>query len=351
MKKLIFLSLLILFYTKTQNIYANPNTFAVDNIMVSGELDEDRKNSREKYLNIAFRKAFKNLVINLLRKEDQKKVLSTDLKMIKSLIENYRIIEEKNLEKDYTLELFVTFDKNKTKDFFYKRNIPYSESSNLEIILYPIMISQSELQLFSQNKFFQEWNDNKDFDHINFVLPIENIEDINFIKKNKEILEEIDLSKLINNYEIKNSTILIFRFNKKKLDVFLKTNLNGIKKINKTEFTVENLDNKEVRADLISSLKFFINELWKEEHLVDISAPASLTFTTKLNNPGALQIITSRIDNINFIENYAIEELSKDSVKIKIRYLGKIKNIQESFIKNGFKFQIIQDEWILSLSS
>ena len=87
--------------------------------------------------------------------------------MIKSLIENYRIIEEKNLEKDYTLELFVTFDKNKTKDFFYKRNIPYSESSNLEIILYPIMISQSELQLFSQNKFFQEWNDNKDFDHIN----------------------------------------------------------------------------------------------------------------------------------------------------------------------------------------
>ena len=37
--------------------------------------------------------------------------------MIKSLIENYRIIQEKNLEKEYTLELFVTFDKNKTKDF------------------------------------------------------------------------------------------------------------------------------------------------------------------------------------------------------------------------------------------
>ena len=120
MKKLIFLSLLILFYTKTQNIYANPNTFAVDNIIVSGELDKDFKNNREKYLNIAFRKAFKNLVINLLRKEDQKKVLSTDLKMIKSLIENYRIIQEKNLEKEYTLELFVTFDKTRPKIFFIK---------------------------------------------------------------------------------------------------------------------------------------------------------------------------------------------------------------------------------------
>ena len=67
------------------------------------------------------KKAFKNLVINLLRKEDQKKVLSTDLKMIKSLIENYRILQEKNLDKEYTLELSLTFDKNKTKDFFYKK--------------------------------------------------------------------------------------------------------------------------------------------------------------------------------------------------------------------------------------
>ena len=40
--------------------------FAVDNIIVSGELTGHNKNSREKYLNIGFRKAFKNLVINLI---------------------------------------------------------------------------------------------------------------------------------------------------------------------------------------------------------------------------------------------------------------------------------------------
>ena len=63
MKKVIFLSLIILFSVKTQNISANQNTFAVDNIIVSGELTGHNKNSREKYLNIGFRKAFKNLVI------------------------------------------------------------------------------------------------------------------------------------------------------------------------------------------------------------------------------------------------------------------------------------------------
>ena len=97
MKKFIFLSLIILFSTKTQNISAKQSTFTVDNIIVNGELTGDNNNNREKYLNIGFRKGFKNLVINLLRKEDQKKILSTDLKKIKSLIENYKIIEEKTL--------------------------------------------------------------------------------------------------------------------------------------------------------------------------------------------------------------------------------------------------------------
>jgi len=351
MKKVIFLSLIILFSIKTQNISANKSTFTVDNIEVKGQLSSNNTSDREKYLNVGFKKAFKNLVISLLRKEDQKKILSTELKEIKSLIENYSILEENNSKRDYILKISVIFNKNKTKQFFYNRNIPYSETSDLEIILYPIMILNSDLKVFSENKFFEEWNEDEDFKDINFILPVENIEDINFIKKNVELLEEIDLSKLVNNYEIRNSAILIFRYDEKKLNVFLKTNLNGINKINKVDFTVDNLQNKEVRADLISSLKFYINELWKEENLIDISVPTSLTFTTKLNNPRSIEKITTRLKNINFIQSYSIQELSSVSAKIKIRYLGKIKNIQDSFANSGFNFEIINDEWVLSLKS
>jgi len=352
MKKFVFLSLIILFSTKTQNIFANQNIFTVDNIVVNGELTSDNNNSREKYLNIGFKKAFKNLVINLLRKEDQKKILSTDLKRIKSLIENYRVLEEKILEKkEYMLKLSITFDKNKTTKFFYDKNIPYSESSDLEIILYPITILKSEPQIFSNNKFFEEWNDNEDFESISFILPVENIEDINFIKKNAQVLEEMDLSRLVDNYEIKNSTILILRYDERKLNVFLKTNLSGIKKNNKVEFTVDDLKDKEVRADLIKGLKFYINELWKEENLIDISTPAYLTVIAKLENAETLESITSRLKRINFIESYTINELSKNLAKIKIRYLGKIRNLQESFAKNGFEFEIMHDQWILNLSS
>ncbi|RPG05203.1 MAG: hypothetical protein CBE07_002605 [Pelagibacteraceae bacterium TMED247] len=351
MKKVIFLSLIILFSIKTQNISANENIFTVDNIVVKTEISTQNRENREKYLNIGFKTGFKNLVINLLRKEDQKKILSTDLTKIKSLIENFRVIEERKLEEEYFLKISITFNKNKIKQFFYERNVPYSEISNLEILVYPIMISQNELQVFSQNKFFEEWNLNKDFENINFILPVENIEDIDFIKKNVQVLEEIDLDRLVDNYEIKNSTILILRYDKKKLNVFFKTNLNGIKKARKIEFKVDNLNNAEVRADLIRSIKFYINEVWKEENLVDISLPAHITVFTKIENAGTLKNIRSKLNNINFIESYVIEELSPNSAKIKIKYLGKIKNLQDSFFQNGFKFKIINNEWILSLSS
>ena len=54
MKKLIFLSLIILFLSKTQNIFAKTDTFIVDNIEVTGKINDI--NYRETYLTISFRK-------------------------------------------------------------------------------------------------------------------------------------------------------------------------------------------------------------------------------------------------------------------------------------------------------
>ena len=349
MKKFTFLLLIILFSIKTQNINAEKNTFVVDNIVLTDEIANEKGNTRDKYLNIGFKKGFKNLVINLLIKEDQKKILSTDLKTIKSLVENYRILEETKNNDSYTLKLSLTFNKNKTKQFFYDQNIAYAEISELNTLLYPILINENNLQIFSSNKFFEEWNENKDLENINFILPIENIEDINFIKQNIDVLEEIDLSKLVNNYEIKNNSILILRLNNNKLKVFIKTRLNGVRKNNKIEFNVENINNKEVRKDLIKNLKFYINELWKEENLIDISAPATLTFVTNLDNPETLEKVLSRLKSINFIDSYKVLEFNKSVAKIKIVYLGRLKNIQDSLVKNGFKFEIKNNEWFLTL--
>tara|TARA_B100000029_G_scaffold361183_1_gene354137 strand:+ start:2619 stop:3668 length:1050 start_codon:yes stop_codon:yes gene_type:complete len=348
MKKFIFLSLIILFLNKTQNVSADQNTFIVDNIIVTGEIRDN--NYRENYTSVAFRKGFQKLIENILQIKDQKKILSTDLSTIKSLAANYKIVEEKVLENKYNANITITFKRNLVSDFFYKKGISYSESEKLQTIVYPILILNSELQVFSNNKFFDEWNTDEDFSNIDFVLPVENLDDISFIKKNLPVLEEIDLSQLVDNYEIKNSAILILRYDEKVLNIFLKTNFKNVKKLKKIELNVKNLQDKKVRESVIVSLKSSIHDLWKEQNLIDISVPSYLTINAPIKEPNSLGEIIKRLKTISLITDYYIDELANDSVKIRIKYLGKIKNLQDSFTDNGFIFKILNNEWELTLA-
>ena len=71
MKKLIILSLIILFLDKTQNVLAQNNLFIVDNIEVTGKTSGN--NYRERYLQIAIKKGFQSLIEKFYRKKIKEK--------------------------------------------------------------------------------------------------------------------------------------------------------------------------------------------------------------------------------------------------------------------------------------
>ena len=135
------------------------------------------------------------------------------------------------------------------------------------------------------------------------------------------------------------------------MNVFLKAKLRDSKKVKKIEFELENLENKEVRHDIIRNIKLYINELWKEENLINISVPSYLTINTKIKDSNSLKKIIGNLEKISLIDNYTIEQLNNKSAKIKIKFFGKIKNLQNSFKDNGFEIKILHDEWNLNLSS
>ena len=349
MKKFIILFLIILFFNKTQNVFASTNVFTVDNIEVSGL--NKTTNNREKYLNLAFKKGFSKLVSAIIKKEDQKELLSLELSNIKNFISSYKILEEKNYNNNYSLKINLFFNKRQIEEFLINKNISYSEMKKFDMLIYPIYIVGSELQVISKNKFYAEWNKTNTYDNVNFILPLQNLDDINFINENLSKLEETDISRLVKNYEIKNSTIIILRYNQKKLDVFLKSNLSGIDKFKKIDFKIDNLDNEDVRNDIISSLKSYTIELWKEENLIDISTPSFITLNINSKNTKSLKEIIDKIKKINSIDSFSIENFDNNFVKIKIKFFGKIKNLQNNFIENGFDVQFIDDQWNLKIIS
>ena len=349
MKKLSILILILLFFGKTQNVFTSTALFTVDNIEVNGP--SKSLNNREMYLDLAFKKGFRKLVNAIAKRDDQKNLLTTDLNTIKSFISSYRILEEKINKNNYNLKINLYFNRNLIENFLINKNISYSEMKRFDMLIYPIFIANSELQLITQNKFYQEWNTENIYDNVNFVLPLQNLDDINFIKENLTNLEESDLSKLVENYEIKNSTIIILRFNNKKLNVFLKSNLSGIKKNKQIDFKIDNLDNQNVIDNIISNLKLYTIELWKEENLIDIAVPSYITLNIVSKDKESFKKIIDKIKKINLVDSFSVENFNEESIKIKIKFFGKIKNFQNNLVENGFAIKLIDNQWNLKLNN
>ena len=348
MKKFVILFLIILFFSKTQNVFATNSLFTVDNIEVNGTTKTS--NNRQKYLNLAFKKGFQKLVTAIIKREDQKDLLSIDLRKIKSFVSSYKIVEEKNFNNNYSLKINLYFNRKLFENFLINKNISYSEMKKFDMLVYPIFIKGSELQVISKNKFFEEWNSSSIYDNVNFVLPLQNLDDINFIKENLSKLEETDLSRLVDNYNIRNSTVVILRLNKKKLDVFLKSNLAGVKKNKKIDFKVDNLEDEMVRSDIISNIKLYTVELWKEQNLIDIAAPSYLTLNVKIKNKDSFKKIIDNIKKVNSVDSFFIEGFDVSSAKIKVKFYGKVKSLQNNLVENGFEVQFSNEQWNLKLS-
>ena len=124
MKKIIIFSLIILFFTKTQNVFSSTNAFTVDNIEVTGTITD--QNYKNRQLETAFRKGFEKLISSIVKREDQKELFSTDLKTVKLLLSNYRIVEESTRGNEYKLIVDITFDRNLVSQFLFKKNISYA---------------------------------------------------------------------------------------------------------------------------------------------------------------------------------------------------------------------------------
>ena len=346
MKKIFFFLLLILlFLYKTQNVFAYQDAFTVDKIIIEGKIKQ--KNYKDRYIDIAFRKGFEKLFSNIVKIEDQKKIFSTELAIIKSLIQSYRIVDEKEIDGKYRAENSLSFEEESINQFFKNKGISYSASQSFETLIYPIFIKNSELQVFSGNKFFEEWNMNKEFEGVNFILPVESLDDLVFIKKNKDDLEEISLQSLVDKYEIKNSAILILRYDENNLNVFIKTNFKGSKKLKKIDIFVKNLENKKVREETILKLQSILHDIWKEQNLSAATTPSYLTLNAQFNEPYNLEEVISKIKKISIIKSYNIQELNKNNAKIKIKYLGKIKSLENFLIQSGFRLKIQDNEWNL----
>ena len=348
MKNLIFISFILIILFKTGNVLSDNNIFNVNNI----EISQETSKNKEKLVNTAFKKAFNELINRLLMEEDYKRISNVNLVQIKRLISYYQIVNEnKNSTNNNKIKFNVFFDKDRMHSFFYNQDLLYSDIINTEVILFPLLKKKDQYFIYTKNYFYENWNEETFDNLIQYTLPAENIENIQKINSNKTNIYKLKVADFFKEYEKDNIVFANIEINKNTAEDILSTRIED-KKINKNlsiNKRKENFNEKNFYKKIILEINNIVKDLIKSQNLIDVKTPSFLNVEIQLNKKSDLVEFSNRLNKIDLIDNFYVQELNKDYVMIKIKYLGRINKIISKLKDEKIDLKMIAGQWQLKI--
>ena len=340
-----FLALLNIFFS-TENIQAK--TFLINDIEISTpfEIDFDKN----KIINEGFVKAFDRLVFSIVQTKDQKKLSKTPLSLIKGMIETFSIKEEKFIKEIYHVKLSVSFNKKSIFEILEKQNIFPSLPVKKKVVFLPIIIDddEDEIKIFTENILYKYWNyDVKNFHLINYILPSEDIEDYNFLKKNISNIENIDFSKLANKYNLQDYIISIIFKKNQNIKLLNKTNFNNQKDLKKIEIKKIDFKNQAEVNKLIINLKTMFEDKWKQENQINRSIKLLLDISIKNKNNFRIKEFEQTLLDLDLINDFYIYKFNNKNNFYKVVFNGSRNKFLKIMKTLNYEFKINKKIWVV----
>ena len=348
MKSYKLILFILIIFLKTGNVLSNNSIFNVNNI----KIEKKGKSSNEELANKAIQIGFKKLLDKILVKKDSKKLEKLKFFEIKELVTYYQVFNKEKTNNVEKINFNISFDKEKIHNLFYNKNISYSEITNKELFILPILRKNNKIFIYNQNFFYNNWNEIYENELIEFIIPLESIEIIQNINLNRDNLFNLKIKKIFQEYPDENlAIVLIEDNNSKKEKIYLKTKILG-KNIVKN-ITVERfeLNEREFYEKIITEIKKEIINSVKLQNLIDVRAPSFLNAEFETSKKSSLVELNLRLKKIDSIEKIYIQELNKDTVNLRIKYLGNLdKLIKELEIKK-INLRLTGDQWSIKIIS
>ena len=341
MKLFIKILLTLIVFFKSGNLLSENNLLNVNNIL----LEKKDNISNNQLADLAIQKGFTQLINKILLNQDISKLSSLNLSNIKQLVSFYNI--SNSSKKDNYVNFSITFDKDKIHNLLYKKKISYSDISDKEFFILPILIRNNEIFVFSNNYFYENWNKSKKNNLIEFLLPLENIEIIQNINKSRSNLLDLNLSNLFREYKNKNVALIIIE-EKDSIEkkIYLKARIQN-KKISKSLNFKNNVDYLQSNEKVINQIKKEIINLVKSQNLIDVQTPSFLNVKLNSNDKNNLFLLNSKIKNVDLVESIYVQRFNKNYIDLKIKYFGKLEKIIYQLKKESIQLQLINEEWFI----
>ena len=320
----------------------------IDEIQISEKLENNF--NKDILINKGFKKAFKELMNTLVKSKDLAKTNDTSINEIKSMIETFSIKEEKFIQKTYNLNLGVSFNKRKIFKYLSSKNIFPTQIFREKFLFIPVIIDQfnTDLLVFSNNPIYKNWKkvDKKSF-LIEYILPTEDLEDFNLIKKNYLELENYNFDEIIKKYFLNHSIIVLIFKDDNQIKVLSKINIKDKKVIKSNSFKNIDLNNEESLISLINDLKIIYEDFWKDHNLINSSIKLSLSIKVDNKNFDLTTEFEKTLDKIDLISSYSISRFNQNFIFYEVIFNGTPKNFINIMTNQSYNFDTQNKIWIL----
>ena len=337
---------LIIFFFSTEVVKAK--SFEINDIEIAQPFEINF--NKNKVIDLGFKKAFFELVYSLIKSSDFKKIDNVRLNEIKGMIETFSIKEEKFIDQKYYVNLGVSFNKKKIFKYLEKKNIFPSQILKEQFLFIPIIIDENgnSLSIFSNNPIYINWNKtNKKYQLINYLLPSEDLEDLNLIKEKLDEIETYDFNEITKKYFLKNSIIsLIFRGNNE-MRILTKIYNDKNEIIKNNTFKNINIDDEADLNFLIESLKNLFEDTWKKLNEINTSIKVPIIIKIKnddLKKSNNFELFLNEIDLVN---DYSIQKFDKEFVFYEVLFNGTVQNFINIMKNKKYNLNTQKKVWII----
>jgi len=345
-KLYIFFFYIVLFINIILISISSASTFKIKDLEISEPFDANF--NKEKVVNKAFKEAFVELISMITTSSDQKKIKKTSINEVKSLIDSFTMNKERFINNLYIVNFDVSFNKKNTLKFFEKKNIFPSIPKKKEILLIPVFVDLqlSQVSLFNNNIFYDLWNIKKErFFLLKYILPTEDLEDVNLILKNSEAIEEYDFKKIVKKYNLEDYIIVIIYKNFNELNILSKIQINNYSKIETQNFKDVNIDDDKRLNSILIELKNTYENYWKDINKINTSIKLPLSIFLDSSNHKKILKFESVLDEIDLVFSYKILQFDNKIINYKIIYNGAPNKFINDLKTKGFEIDTENQNW------
>jgi len=337
---------LIIFFFSTEVVKAK--SFEINDIEISQpfEINFDKN----KVIDLGFKKAFFQLVYSLIKSPDFKKIENIRLNEIKSMIETFSIKEEKFIDQKYYVNLGVSFNKKKIFRYLEKKNIFPSRILKEQFLFIPVIISEkgNDISIFSNNPIYADWNKtNKRYQLIKYLLPSEDLEDLNLIKEKLDVIETYDFNEITKKYFLKNSIISLIFIGNNEVRILTKIYNDKNEIIKNNTFKNINIDNETDLNFLIENLKNLFEDTWKKLNEINTSIKVPITIKIKSSDLKKSNNFELFLNEIDMVSDYFIEKFDKEFVFYEVLFNGTVQNFINIMKNKKYNLNTQKKVWMI----